>query len=69
MSDMNLCHVGFENYILGSNFSRNIYQKGSVCKFIDSDVCFSHVDLSVQCVEKTLEICAVKLELTGKRCI
>jgi hypothetical protein len=62
MSDMNLRHVGFENYILGSSVSHSIYQKGGICIFIRSDVCFSHVDLSVHCVEKTLEFCAVKLE-------
>jgi endonuclease/exonuclease/phosphatase family metal-dependent hydrolase len=46
-----------------------MYQKGGVCIFICSDVCFNHVDLSVHYVAKTLEICAVKLELTGKSLI
>ena len=40
-----------------------MYQKRDVCIFIRSDVCFSH------CVEKNLEICAVKLELTERSLI
>jgi hypothetical protein len=46
-----------------------MYQKGGVCIFIRNDVCFSQVDLLNYCVEKILEICAVKLEFNGRRLI
>lgn len=66
MSENNLSLVNIENYSLGSRFSRCRYQKGGVCIFVRNDICFSHVDLLNCCVEKILEICAVKLEFNGK---
>jgi hypothetical protein len=61
MLENNLSLVNIENCSLGSNFSRCRHQKGGVRIFIRNDVCFSHVDLFNYCVEKILEICAMKL--------
>jgi hypothetical protein len=66
MLQKNLSLVNIENYSQGSNFSRSRYQKGGVCIFIRNNVCFSHVDLFNYCVEKIVEICAVKLEFNGR---
>jgi hypothetical protein len=65
MLQTNLSLVNIENYSLGSNFSRCRYQKGGVCIFMRDDVCFGHVNLFNYCVEKILEICALKLEFNG----
>jgi hypothetical protein len=62
MSENILSLVSIDNYVLGLCFSRCSYQKGGVCIFVCNDLCFSHVDLSNYCVEKILEICAVKIE-------
>jgi hypothetical protein len=37
--------------------------------FVRNDLCFSHVDLSNYCVEKIVEICAVKIESNGLRLV
>jgi hypothetical protein len=63
MSENNLSIINIENYALGSCFSGCRYQMGGVCIFVCNDICFSHVDLLNCCVEKILEICAVKFEL------
>jgi hypothetical protein len=57
--------VSIDNYVLGSCSSRCRYQKGGVCIFVRNDLCLSHVDLSNNCVEKILEISAVKIESSG----
>jgi hypothetical protein len=51
---------------LHSQYSGCRYQKGGVCIFVRNDICFSLVDLLNFCVEKILEICAVKLEFNGR---
>jgi regulator of RNase E activity RraB len=64
-NNLSLVRVNIENDALGSCFSRCRYQKGGVCIFFHNDICFSHVDLLNCCVEKILEICAVKIEFSG----
>jgi hypothetical protein len=47
-----LCLISIENYSLGSNFSRSMYQNGGVCTFINNDVCFSSINLLNYYMEK-----------------
>jgi hypothetical protein len=42
-----------------------MYQKGGVCIFVHNELCFSQVDLSTYCLEKILEVCAVRIESIG----
>jgi hypothetical protein len=42
-----------------------MYQEGSVCIYVHNELCFSQVDLSTYCLEKILEVCAVRIESVG----
>jgi hypothetical protein len=48
--------------MFASSFSRQNLQKGGVCIFVRKDLYFSDFDISYNCKEKDLEICAFQLE-------
>jgi hypothetical protein len=53
-ADNNLSFVSSDNYVLGSCYSRCMYQKGGVCIYVRNELCFSQVDLLTYYLEKIL---------------
>jgi hypothetical protein len=67
MEEQDLLQLTLPGYILGSSFSRQNLQKGDVCIFVRKDLYFSKIDISHNCKEKDLEICAVELETKASK--
>ena len=61
MEEEDLLHLTLPGAILGSIFSRQSLQKGSVCIFVRKDLYFSKINISRNCKEKGLEIFALDL--------
>jgi hypothetical protein len=55
-------HLPIPGYILGSSFCCQNLQKVGVCIFVSKDLHWSKLNISHNCKEKDLEICAVELE-------
>ena len=60
--------ISLEDYTLASSFCRKLSSGGGVCIFIKNNLKYKQLDLSQFCLEKTLEICAVKLYLGYIKC-
>jgi hypothetical protein len=56
-----LLHLTLDDY-LGSSFCRQNLQKGAVCIFVNKNKSFNKIDISHQCTEQDLEICAIQLQ-------
>jgi hypothetical protein len=69
MDEQELLHLILSGYILGSSFSRKHLQRGGVCIFVRKDLNINKIDISHNCREKDLEICAVKLETEASKLI
>jgi hypothetical protein len=69
MEEQDLLQLTLPGYILGSSFSQQNLQKGGVCIFVQKCLYFSQIDISHNCKEKDLEICAVELETKASRLI
>jgi hypothetical protein len=54
-------NLSLNNYTLASGFCREEFSEGEVCLMTRHDINFSTIDLNKICSEKTLEICAIKL--------
>jgi exonuclease III len=61
--------VTLPGYILSSSFCRKELQKGGVCIFVRKDLNANKIDISHNCIEKDLEICAVELETEASKLI
>jgi len=62
-------HVTIPGYILGSSFCRLNLQKVGVCIFVRKDLCWGKINISHNCKEKDLEICAAELETKSSKLI
>jgi exonuclease III len=62
MEGQDVVHLTLPGYILGSSFYCKDLQKGGVCIFVRKDLNVNKTDVSHNCIEKDLEICAVELE-------
>jgi hypothetical protein len=69
MEEQDLLYLTLQGYILGSNFCRKDLQKGSVCIIVRKDFNANKIDISHNCTEKDLEICAVELETEASKLI
>jgi len=56
-------------YTVGLSFSRKHLQSGGVCIFVRKDMNIKKIDISHNCREKDLEICAVELETEASKLI
>jgi hypothetical protein len=55
--------INIDHYIMGAQFCRTNYAKGGVVIYAHNSLCLTAINLSKYCVEKDIEICAVKLEV------
>jgi hypothetical protein len=62
---MELRYVNLENYTLGAQFCRALFEKGGVVIYVHNSLNFTNTDLSKHSKEKDIEICAVKLNLNS----
>jgi hypothetical protein len=69
MEEQELLHLTLSGYVLGSSFSRKHLQRAGVCVFVCKDLNVNKIDISHNCREKDLEICAVELENEGSKLI
>jgi hypothetical protein len=69
MEEQDLLHLTILGYILGSSFCRQNLQKGGVCVFVLKGLYFSKINISHNCREKDLEICAIELETKSSKLI
>jgi exonuclease III len=69
MEEQELLHLTLSGYILGSSFSRKHLERGGVCIFVCKDLNVNKIDISHNCREKDLEICAVELETEALKLI
>jgi hypothetical protein len=65
LNAMELRHVNLENYTLGAQFCRALFEKGGVVVYVHNSLNFTNTDLSKHSKEKDIEICAVKLNLNS----
>jgi hypothetical protein len=63
-SYLNVSHI--PSYRLGANYCRTTLKCGGTCIFVREDVHFSNINLSEHCVEKDLEITALKVTFKKK---
>ena len=63
-SFLNLYHI--PSYRLGANYCRTALKCGGTCIFVHEDVHFTNIDLSKHCMEKNLEISALKVTFRKK---
>ena len=54
-----------DNYVLGANYCRATYKNGGVCIYIYNSIKFDSLSVSNYCVERDIEACAIKLNLTN----
>jgi exonuclease III len=59
----NLLNINVISYVLGAKFSRTNYRGGGVCIYVRQDLSFTTLNLMQFCVEKSIEICALKVLL------
>jgi hypothetical protein len=55
-------HIFMNQFRLGSKFCRYDLKNGGVCIFIHEEFEFSPISLNKYCVEKDIEVCAIKLQ-------
>jgi len=58
-----LCYANLECYTIGAQFCRPIYQRGGVIIYVHNGIQFTNIDLSDYCIEKSIEICVVKINI------
>ena len=61
---LNLSHI--PSYRLGANYCRTTQKCGGTCIFVHEDVHFSNINLGEHCMEKDLEISALKVTFKKK---
>ena len=69
MDEQDLLHLTLPGYILRSSFCRKERKKGGVCIFVREDLNANKIDISHNCIEKDLEICAIDLETAASKLI
>jgi hypothetical protein len=62
-------HLTLPGYILGSSLCCQNPWKGGVCVFVRKDLYFSAINISHNCRDKDLEICAIELEAKSSKLI
>jgi len=60
-----LCYANLECYTIVVQFCRSIYQRGGVITYVRNSLQFRNIDLSDYCIEKSIEICAVKININS----
>jgi exonuclease III len=63
-SYLNMSHI--PSYRLGANYCRTTLKCGGTCIFVHEDVHFSNINLSEHCMERDLEITALKVTFKKK---
>jgi hypothetical protein len=61
LKDFELTKLPIEHYKLRSKYCRKNYKNGGVCIFAQESLEFSPISLDKYCVEKDIEICALKV--------
>jgi hypothetical protein len=69
MEEQKLLHLTLPGYILGSSFSLKHLQRGDVYIFVHKDLNVKKIDISRNCREKDLEVCAVETETEASKLI
>jgi exonuclease III len=69
MEEQDLRHLTLPGYKRGSSCCHKYLQKGGVCIFVCEDLNVNNIDISHNCLEKDLEICAVELETEASKLI
>jgi hypothetical protein len=63
LKDYEIDKLPIEHYILGSKYCRQNHKNGGVCIYVHEDLEFFRIPLEKYCVEKDIEICALKLTI------
>jgi hypothetical protein len=61
LSKQTLSLINLENYSLGSSYSHILNQGGSVCTYVRTDIEYSTLDVSQNCIEKYIEHCVAQI--------
>ena len=69
MEEQDLLHLTLPSYILGSSFCCQNLQKDGAGIFVHKDLHFSKINISRNCKEKDLEICAIELATKSPKLI
>jgi exonuclease III len=67
--DYEIDNLPIDHYKLGSKYCRIKYKNGGVCIFTHEDLEFSTIPLDKYCIEKDIEVCAVKLNINSTKLI
>jgi exonuclease III len=69
MRKQEMSNISLSGYKLATSFCRKKFLKGGVCILVRSDIIYHAVHLEKSCNEKSLEICAIKLNISSKNFI
>jgi hypothetical protein len=58
--------ITIDRYNLGAVYCRKTLSKNGVCIFVQNSINYSNINLARFCIDKIIEICAVKLQLAWR---
>ena len=63
------CLLNSENYSLGSSYSYILNQGAGICIYIRNGIKYITLDVSQNCIEKYIELCAVQIDTKSSRIV
>jgi hypothetical protein len=66
MKHLELQRSLFDNYKLGGNYCRTMYEMGGVCIYVQESINFVRLDIEKYYQDKNFEVCAFKIHLDTK---
>jgi exonuclease III len=67
LSESEIQTIYIDNYTLGACYCRNQVRMGGVCIFVKNVINYSSLSLETFCVNKDIEVCAVKLNILSRK--
>jgi exonuclease III len=67
LSETEIQTIHVDNYTLGACYCRNQIRMGGVCIFVKNVINYSSLNLETYCVEKDIEVCAIKVNISGRK--
>jgi hypothetical protein len=66
MNQLELQQTFLDSYKLGAGYCRTLCEKGGVCIFVQESLRYVSTDLENYCMDKDLEVCAIKIYINAK---
>jgi len=64
LKNFEIDQININGYNLGAAYCRQNIKRGGVCSFVRNNLNYTNIDLSVNCKDQDIDICALNLELT-----